>query len=106
MENLIFKGTFMLDNEDFDDFAVMSDYPYDDDLSDDFEDEEFDDDFDDDEDESYESAFGDDMDDDYDEPFDDQEIEDGYDNRRGFDDGFYNEEEEIEEDSDPADLEF
>ena len=36
---------------------------------------------------------------------DDQEPEDGYDNRiHGFDDGFYNDEEEIEEDSDPADM--
>ena len=41
----------------------------------------------------------------YDEPFDDQEPEDGYDNRRhGFDDGFYNDEDEIEEDSDPSDM--
>ena len=30
---------------------------------------------------------------------------DGYDNRRhGFDDGFYNDEDEIEEDSDPSDM--
>ena len=49
--------------------------------------------------------FGED-DDPYDEPFDDQEIEDGYDNRkRSFDDDdLYNDDEEIEEDSDLDDL--
>ena len=60
------------------------------------------------EDDEYEDDFEDDFleeSDNYDEPYDDQEPEDGYDNRiHGFDDGFYNDEEEIEEDSDPADM--
>ena len=74
---------------------------------DDFDDDDFDDDFEDDEEsDDYDDAFDDlEDEDDYDEPFDDQEEEDGYDNRRhGFDDDLYNDEEEIEEDSDPADM--
>ena len=98
----------MADADDFLEFSSMAGFSYDDD---DYEgeggyDEEDDyDDFDEDEAESYDDVFGED-DDPYDEPFDDQEIEDGYDNRkRSFDgDDLYNDDEEIEEDSDLDDL--
>ena len=70
-------------NDDDVEFSSMTGFSYEDDFEDDFLEES----------------------DNYDEPYDDQEPEDGYDNRiHGFDDGFYNDEEEIEEDSDPADM--
>ena len=93
-------------NDDDVEFSSMTGFSYeDDDFSEEMSDDNFDDDFEDDE---YEDDFEDDFleeSDNYDEPYDDQEPEDGYDNRiHGFDNGFYNDEEEIEEDSDPADM--
>ena len=102
----------MRKNNDYNDYSSLSHYAYDEDYKDDMaSDEDFLDDFEDDEEsDGYDEEFDDDtLDeediDDYDEPFDDQEEEDGYDNRRRhFDDEIYNLEDDIEEDSDPADM--